>query len=228
MPDLKVRNSNKKIRVENVYCIGKNYLEHIREFDTPAKKDEVPEEPIIFLKPNTSVESNSDTINIPIFKGKAISDNLQNEVELVIVIGKDGINIPVDKAFEHVFGYAVGIDFTLRDIQSEFKQKGLPWTLSKGFQKAAPVSEVVKKEEVKKPQDLGLLLKVNGNIKQNARTSAMIFQIDYLIYYISCIFGLKRGDLIFTGTPAGITKLNKGDIIDAEIEKVGTLQIRVE
>ena len=228
MAELKVKNTKDTIRVENVYCIGKNYLEHIREFDTPAKKDDIPEEPIIFLKPNTSVEPNASVITVPVFNGKEISDNLQNEIELVIVIGKEGVSIPINNAYEYVYGYAAGIDFTLRDVQSDFKKKGLPWTLSKGFLKSAPVTEVIRKEEVPEPHNLRLELKINGETKQNANTSAMIFKIDYLVHYISSIFGLKRGDLIFTGTPAGITKLNKGDVIDGEIEKIGKLHIKVE
>ncbi|MGA2669189.1 MAG: fumarylacetoacetate hydrolase family protein [Ignavibacteria bacterium] len=227
MAELKVKNSKETIRVENVYCIGKNYLEHIREFDTASKKDEVPEEPVIFLKPNTSVEMNPDKVSIPVFKGKGISDNLQNEIELVIIIGKDGVDIPLEEAYEYIFGYAVGIDFTLRDVQTAFKQKGLPWTLSKGFLGAAPVSDVVKAEDIDNPHDLMMRLKINRDVKQDANTSSMIFEIDYIIYYISCIFGLKRGDLIFTGTPAGIMRLNKGDLIEAEIEKIGKLKIKV-
>jgi acylpyruvate hydrolase len=185
-------------------------------------------EPIIFLKPNTSVEIEPDSITIPKFKGEEISDNLQNEVELVVVIGMDGIGIPVEKAYEYVLGYAVGIDFTLRDIQTVFKQKGLPWTISKGFLKSAPLSQVVKKEEIQDPHELRLSLKINGISKQDANTSAMIFKIDYIIHYISSIFGMKRGDLIFTGTPAGITRLNKGDVVVAEIENIGKLSIKVK
>lgn len=218
--------SDEFIEVENVYCIGKNYVEHIKEFDD--SKAEIPAEPIIFLKPNTSVRCNSEKISIPEFKGKKISDNLQNEVELVIVIGKNGEKVDEDKADDYILGYAAGIDFTLRDVQSEFKKKGLPWTLSKGFIGSAPVSEIKLKEKVRNPQNLKIQLSINGEVKQNSNTSLMIFNIGYLVYYISHIFGLKRGDLIFTGTPAGITKLNKSDIIHAEIENIGELNIKIE
>jgi len=227
MSELRVKNSSERIKVENVYCIGKNYLEHIREFDTKDKKEETPQEPVIFLKPNSSV-SNGSVVRIPVFKNRKISENLQNEVELVAVIGKDGINIPESDAANYIYGYAVGIDFTLRDLQAEFKKKGLPWTLSKGFLTAAPVSEIVKKNELSSVENLRISLKINGEMMQDASTSQMIFKLPYLIHYISSIFGIKKGDVIFTGTPAGITKLNTGDTVEAEIELIGKLRINVE
>jgi acylpyruvate hydrolase len=227
MAEIKFKNSGKTIKVENVYCIGKNYLDHIKELDSASVKSEVPQEPVIFLKPNTSVVTDANQITIPKFKGKNISSDLQNEVELVIIIGKDGKNIPPEDAYSFVEGYAAGIDFTLRDIQSEFKKKGLPWTLSKGFTGSAPLSDAVGKNETGDPHKLDIKLAINGEIKQNANTSLMIFKIDYIVHYISSIFGLKRGDIIFTGTPAGVTRLNSGDLIKAEIEKIGELEIAV-
>jgi 2-keto-4-pentenoate hydratase/2-oxohepta-3-ene-1,7-dioic acid hydratase in catechol pathway len=228
MSNLKVKNSDEIIEVQNVYCVGKNYLDHIKEFDTPEKAAEVPVEPVIFLKPNTAVNTDSYEVTIPELHGGKISDNLQNEVELVIVIGKDGRNIKREDAFEHVYGYAVGIDFTLRDLQSEDKKKGLPWTHSKGFYGSAPISEVVKKEDMPESEDLRISLEINGELKQDARTSYMIFGLDYIIHYISSIFGLRKNDIIFTGTPAGITKLNPGDIVKAQIEQVGELTVIIK
>jgi fumarylpyruvate hydrolase len=226
MVEIKVKGTDYKIRIENIYCVGKNYLDHIKEFDTPEAKHEVPKEPVIFMKPNTSAIT-AGYISIPVFKGKKISDNLQNEVELVIVIGKDGVNIPKENAMEYIFGYAVGIDFTLRDVQAGLKNKGLPWVLSKGFMMSAPVSEIVRKEEIDNAEKLCIRLKINDEVKQDANTSMMIFNLSYLIHYISSIFGLKKGDMIFTGTPAGITKLNTGDKIEAEIERIGKLNVMV-
>lgn len=222
------RDSKEFINVQNVYCIGKNYLEHIKEFNGKVLKSEIPQEPIIFLKPNTSVVCDSKSISIPEFKGEKISENLQNEVELVVVIGKDGQKVTIENAFEHVLGYAVGIDFTLRDVQSEFKKKGLPWTLSKGFLNSAAVSSIILKENVADPENLKIMLTVNREMKQNANTRDMLFKIPYILYYISSLFGVKEGDLIFTGTPAGVTKLNRGDLIIAKIEGIGELNLQVE
>jgi len=227
MSRLKVKNSTDVINVQNVYCVGKNYLDHIKEFDEPGKLAEIPKDPVVFLKPNSAILTGWNVVKIPEFKGKKISDNLQNEVELVIVIGKDGLNIPEDKAAQYIYGYAVGIDFTLRDIQAEEKKKGLPWTVAKGFLTSAPVSAIVKKKEIPDAGKLNISLKINGETVQSSNTSLMIFKISFIIHYISAIFSLKKGDIIFTGTPAGITKLNSGDDIEAEVENIGKLNILI-
>ncbi len=228
MSKLKVKNSDEIIEVQNVYCVGKNYLDHINEIDIPGVVKEVPGEPVVFLKPNTAVNTDSYEVTIPELHGKKISDNLQNEVELVIVIGKDGRNIKKENAFEYVYGYAAGIDFTLRDLQNEDKKKGLPWSHSKGFFGSAPISDVVRKEDISNPDDHRISLEINGEIKQDSRTSFMIFNLGYIIHYISSIFGLRKNDIIFTGTPAGITKLNPGDIVKAQIEQVGELTVKIK
>src|SRR4030095_8418899 len=228
MYKLKVKDSAEEIIVQNIYCVGKNYLEHIKEFDMPEKAAEVPNSPAIFLKPNTALVNGNGIIRIPVFDGRQISNDLQNEVEMVIVIGKDGSNIDEADAMDYIYGFAVGVDFTLRDIQSEMKKKGLPWAVSKGFYGSAPVSEIVGKKIIPDPQNLNISLKINGEVKQNANTSQMIFKISYIIYYISSIFGLRKGDIIFTSTTAGIQTHNPGEEIEAELEQVGKLKIRVE
>lgn len=225
MAKLKVKNSSDTIDVRNVFCIGKNYVDHIKEFDTPEKAAEIPKEPVIFLKPTSAVLTDSNIVKIPEVNGKKISANLQNEVEMVIVIGKDGSNIPEEKVNEYIYGYAVGVDFTLRDIQAAAKEKGLPWAVAKGFATSGPVSDVVKKENLSDPQALDISLKINGETKQSANTSLMIFKINFIVSYLSQIFGLQKGDIIFTGTPAGITKLASGDSIDAEIQEIGKLNV---
>ncbi len=220
---IKIKYSNDSFEVNNIYCIGKNYLEHIREFDNK----EIQEEPVVFLKPNTAIIGNNEKIKIPAFEGKNISDNLQNEVEFVIAISKDGENIQQNKAEEYIFGYAIGLDMTLRDVQSEAKKKGLPWSVSKGFRTSAPVSEIIPKELVKNPMGLDFELHVNDTRIQFINTSLMIYNIYKLISYISSIFSIAKGDLIFTGTPAGISKLNSGDILKAKLEDYLTLEVKV-
>jgi acylpyruvate hydrolase len=227
MAELKIKNSTDTVEIQNIFCIGKNYLDHIKEFDTPEKAAEIPKTPVVFLKPTSAVLNGSNVVTVPVFEGRKISDNLQNEVEMVIVIGEDGVNIPEEKAGEYILGYAVGIDFTLRDIQAEDKKKGLPWTVAKGFISSAPVSEVTRKEDIIDAGNLNISLKINGEVKQSANTSLMMFKINFIIHYLSFIFGLKKGDIIFTGTPAGITKLNPGDIVEAEIQNIGKLNITI-
>jgi 5-carboxymethyl-2-hydroxymuconate isomerase len=227
MSTLKVRHSTYPFNVKNIYCIGKNYLDHINEMDIPGIPAQVPETPVVFLKPTTALLTKSNVVQIPKFNGKPISNDLQNEVELVIAIGKGGVDISKSAAFDHILGYAVGIDFTLRDVQTEAKKKGLPWEVAKGFRTSSPVSDIMQKEEVGDPGNLNITLRVNGVVKQSANTSQMIFKIRFIIHYLSSIFGLKQGDIIFTGTPAGVCRLNPGDNIEAEIEKIGKLALKV-
>lgn len=227
MSHLRIRNSSEKFTVSNIFCIGKNYLDHIKEFDSPGKAADVPKTPVVFLKPTSALMTDRVVVSIPVFNGKPVSNDLQNEVELVVVIGKGGHDIEIEKAYEHVLGYAVGIDFTLRDVQAEAKKNGLPWEIAKGFRTSSPVSEVILKEDVHSAESLGIRLKVNGVTKQDGNTSGMIFKINYIIHYLSSIFGLSDGDIIFTGTPAGITRLNPGDVIEAEIDSIGKLKIKI-
>ncbi len=227
MAILKVKGSDETIEVKNVFCIGKNYLDHINEMNIPGLDNSVPKTPVIFLKPSTAIETLNNTVSIPLVDGEAISDDLQNEVELVIVVGSDGDNIPEEKAMEYIYGYAVGIDFTLRDIQTEMKKQGKPWAVAKGFKTSSPVSEVVKKESVSDIQSLDIKLAVNGEGKQSGNTSQMIFSVRFIIHYLSSVFGLRKGDIIFTGTPAGVSRLVKGDSVTAEIQHIGKLDVKI-
>ena len=220
---IKIKNSNDFFEVNNIYCIGKNYLEHINEFDNK----EIPKDPVVFLKPNSAILDNHEKIIIPAINGKNISENLQNEVEFVIAISKDGENIHEDKTEEYILGYAIGLDMTLRDVQSKAKEKGLPWSVSKGFKTSAPISEIIPKELVKNPMNLDFDLYINDKRIQFTNTSLMIFNIYKLISYISNIFSIAKGDLIFTGTPAGISKLNSGDKLKAKLEDYLTLEVQV-
>jgi len=227
MAILKVKGSDETIEVKNVFCIGKNYLDHINEMNIPGLDNSVPKTPVIFLKPSTAIETLNNTVSIPLVDGEAISDDLQNEVELVIVVGSDGDDIPEEKAMEYIYGYAVGIDFTLRDIQTEMKKQGKPWAVAKGFKTSSPVSEVVKKESVSDIQSLDIKLAVNGEGKQSGNTSQMIFNVGFIIHYLSSVFGLRKGDIIFTGTPAGVSRLVKGDSVTAEIQHIGKLDVKI-
>ena len=221
---IKILNSKKKFEVNNVYCIGKNYFEHIKEFGG----NKVPEKPVVFLKPNSSIDNDGKTIKIPEYNGKPISELLHYETEFVIAISKAGLNIPEEEAKDYILGYCIGLDLTLRDVQNVAKTAGLPWTLAKGFYKSAPVSDIILANAEINPMNLEFELHINNIRKQFTNTSEMIFNIYKLIHYISSIFSLCKGDLIFTGTPSGVGKINTGDLLEARLCKLLSLNLKVK
>jgi len=204
--------------IGKILCIGRNYAEHIRELG-----NETPEAPVIFTKPATSVIGDGDTIVIP-----AYSKECHHEAELALLIGTTGKDIPAERALEHVAGYGVAIDLTLRDVQAELKKKGLPWDIAKGFDTACPLSPFVPAAGVADPQDLRILLTVNGETRQDGSTSLMIHPVREIISYLSGIFTLEPGDIILTGTPAGVSAIVSGDKLVAEIPGVARLQVAVK
>ncbi len=207
MKTLKILGSEEKIAVGKILCLGRNYAEHAKEMNA-----EVPSAPVIFLKPASAVISSGEDIVIP-----QISRDPHHEVELVVVMGKSGKHIPANIALEYVVGYCIGLDMTLRDVQSEAKKKGLPWSVAKGFDTSAPLSEIIPSANISSPQQLNIQCSVNGNIRQHTSTQAMIFTVPQIIEYVSSLFTLERGDLIYTGTPEGVSSVNDGDIIEAEL-----------
>lgn len=194
-----------ELQISNIFCIGRNYVEHAREL-----KNEVPDQPLVFLKPTSSLIFDGDTIRIP-----SQSSNVHHEVEMVAAIGKEGKDIPKEDALDHVAGYGIGIDLTARDIQQQAKEKGHPWTVAKGFDTFAPLSSFVSTDKITDPQDVDLQISVNGEIRQSDNTKLMIFPVAELISYLSSIFTLQAGDLIFTGTPKGVSPIASGDTIEA-------------
>lgn len=195
------------LQIGNIYCIGRNYVAHAQEL-----KNEVPDEPLVFLKPSSAIVFDGDQIEIP-----PQSNNVHHEVELVAAIGKGGKNIPQKEALEHLAGYAVGIDVTARDIQQAAKEKSHPWTVAKGFDTFAPLSSFVNKDQIDDPQNIDLEISVNGETRQSDNTKLMIFPVADLISYLSTIFSLQPGDLIFTGTPKGVSPISRGDTIEATL-----------
>jgi len=203
----------------SIYCIGRNYVEHIHEM-----KSEKTTDPVVFLKPRSSIIHDGDTLTIP-----EKSNNVHHEIELVILIGKKVKDISPEHAASAIRGFGVGIDVTARDIQSDAKSKGLPWSLAKGFDTFAPVGNLLPFEGTVDLQNLKLQLKVNGKVRQDDSTAKMIFPVDELISYLSYNFTLYPGDLIFTGTPKGVSKLSSGDQIEATLDNnLSTLAVHVE
>ena len=197
--------------------VGLNYVKHINEMKSIPQKD-----PVIFLKPNTSLHDITQHIPIPKNNG-----SVHHEIELAVCIGKKGSNIPVESAEDHIAGFGLALDLTLRDIQGKAKTAGLPWAIAKGFDCSCPVSQFVKKNTVSDYNALNLKLIVNGDERQNSSTANMIFKIPFLIHYISRFFTLTEGDLIITGTPEGVGPLSEGDQIEASISEIVEITTRI-
>jgi 5-carboxymethyl-2-hydroxymuconate isomerase len=203
------------MRAGKIICLGRNYLDHAKEMHA-----EVPTTPILFLKPPSALLEDGGVIRIPSF-----SNDMHHEVEMVVLIGLGGTDISAAQAMDHVGGYAIGLDMTLRDVQAEAKKKGLPWTVAKGFDTSAPVGKFVPKSAVQDPHHLDIRLSVNGTVRQQSNTCNMIFSIEAMIAYISSVFTLEPGDLVFTGTPEGVGPVQPGDVLTAELQHVGSLTV---
>ncbi|HZX75176.1 MAG TPA: fumarylacetoacetate hydrolase family protein [Cyclobacteriaceae bacterium] len=202
-----------------IFAIGRNYAEHIAELN-----NEKPDEPIIFTKPDTAILRNNAPFYYPDF-----SSDVHHEVELVLKISKEGKNIEEKFAHKYYDSIGVGIDFTARDLQQKLKTKGLPWDIAKGFNGSAPISEkFIPVAEFKNLKDINFKLEIDGQLKQNGNTSLMIFSFDYIISYLSKFFTLKTGDLIFTGTPKGVSAVSVGNKLVAYIENEKLLEFEVK
>ncbi len=201
-----------------ILCIGRNYAKHAAEM-----KSDVPEQPIVFLKPPSALIGHGGKIMLP-----PLSEDVHHEVELVVVIGRGGKDIPESRALHYVDAYAAGLDMTARDLQAEAKKQGHPWSVAKGFDTFAPLGPLVPAHEVRNPQDLGIQLKVNGEVRQQGSTRDMIFSVAHLIAYCSRIFTLLPGDLLYTGTPEGVGPVQDGDMLEAGISHIPLLRVRVK
>lgn len=205
------------IKPGKLICIGRNYLEHVKELNSP-----IPSEPVVFLKPSSALVGNGGTLVLP----KA-SQDVHHEVELVMAIGKGGKNIPRATAMAHVAAYAVGLDMTARDIQSRAKKVGNPWSVAKGFDTFAPIGDFVEAAALANPQAVSITLKINGEVRQQGNTQLMMFPLDFIIAYVSSIFTLEEGDLIYTGTPEGVGPVFAGDVLEATVEGLPSLCLTV-
>lgn len=204
----------------SIYCVGKNYPDHAREMASwePEKPAPPPEEePIIFMKPGTALSTDGNT-SIPQFEGRPLSASLHYEGELVLLVGADVDCVEPADAPACIAGYAAGLDMTLRDVQLEAKKAGNPWLKCKGFRRSALVSEFIAPDAVGAWEELAISLRLNGERKQHSKVSKMSFSPAYLVHYLSYIYGLRAGDMIFTGTPAGVGSVLPGDRLDVSLE----------
>lgn len=201
-----------------IICVGRNYAAHAKELNNP-----IPQEPVIFLKPDTALLPKKQPFFYPSF-----SNDVHYEAELVVRIDRVGKNIAEKFAHKYYSQITMGVDFTARDLQAKFKEKGLPWERAKAFDGAAPIGQLVNKSNITDMENLNFSLNINGERKQIGNTSNMLFSVNALIAYVSQFFTLKIGDLIFTGTPEGVGPVQIGDHLEAylEQEKVFDLKIR--
>lgn len=201
-----------------ILCIGRNYLLHVKEL-----ANEAPSEPVVFLKPDTALLKNNAPFYYPSF-----SSEVHFEAELTLRICKEGKNIAEKFASKYYDAIGLGIDFTARDVQDKLKDKNLPWLLAKGFNGSAPVSEFYPVEEYKDMQNLSFSLNINGEEKQKGNSRDMIFSFDKIISYISAYITLKKGDIIFTGTPSGVGPVKIGDTLEGYLEGNKVLQVEIK
>jgi len=206
------------LQVGKIMAIGRNYAAHVAEMGAPRGGP-----PIVFLKPATALIHDGDRIRLPEGAGE-----VHHEVELVAVIGRSCKGISAEDALDHVLGYAVGLDMTLREVQGRAKKRGEPWSLSKGFDGSAPISSVVRREEIGDGSGLAIRLEINGEVRQEGDTSLMLRSVAELVSYASTWITLERGDLIYTGTPEGVGAVHPGDRLEATIDRIGRLRVSVD
>jgi len=201
-----------------IIAIGRNYAEHIAELN-----NEVPDDPVIFTKPDTALLRNNEPFYYPEY-----SKDIHYEVEIVLKINREGKYVAEKFAHKYFDEIAIGIDFTARDLQQKAKEKGLPWTLAKGFHGSAPISSFRPKSDFKDINNLNFGLKIDGEIKQQGNTQMMIYSFDFIISYISKFITLKKGDLIFTGTPKGVGPVHIGNRLEAFVEDDNWLEFEIK
>lgn len=215
---LPVKGQDSLFPVRRIYCVGRNYLEHIREMKESDERDP----PFFFQKPRDAILQSGRPMPYP-----PLTQDLHYEAELVLAIGKQGAQIPVDQALDFVLGYAVGLDMTRRDRQRESGKKGHPWEIGKSFDASAPCGSISLAQEIGHLHKAGIRLYVNGEVRQNANIEHLIWKVPEIVHQLSMQMTLVPGDLIFTGTPAGVGAVVPGDRIVAEIDGLSSLSIEV-
>jgi len=201
-----------------IIAIGRNYAEHAKELNNP-----VPTTPVIFMKPDTAILKDNKPFYHPDF-----SEDIHHEIELVLKVCKEGKHIDEKFAANYFDEIGLGVDFTARDIQSRHKEKGLPWELAKGFDGSAPISEFLPKADFEDLYNINLRLDINGEARQNGNTKDLLFSFEQLIAFVSRYITLKKGDLIFTGTPAGVGQVSIGDHLEGYLQDKKMLDFHIK
>ncbi|MEX0583328.1 MAG: fumarylacetoacetate hydrolase family protein [Sneathiella sp.] len=217
-PSVAVADTDLRFPVRRIFCVGRNYAEHAREMGGDPDR----EPPFFFTKPADAVVDSGSEIPFP-----KLTKDLHHEIELVIAIGKPGENIPKETAKEHIFGYAVGIDLTRRDLQKIAKEKGRPWDSGKAFDQSAPCAAITPINDAQNIEQASISLSVNGETRQSATIADLIWSIEEVISILSESFALAPGDLIYTGTPAGVGPLVTGDHVVGQVTGLAPIDIRL-
>lgn len=216
-----VAGSNTLFPVHRIYCVGRNYVEHAKEMGATGR-----EAPFFFMKPADAVlpVPHGTTAEMP-YPG--MTNDLHHEIELVVAIGKGGSNIAAADALQHVWGYAVGLDMTRRDLQGEAKKLGRPWCTGKGFDWSAPIAPIYPIAETGTIMEGEIRLSVNGALRQKSNIAKLIWNVAETIEHLSKYYALQPGDLIFTGTPEGVAAVGPGDLLEGAIDGLGELRVKI-
>ncbi|WP_028215609.1 fumarylacetoacetate hydrolase family protein [Paraburkholderia mimosarum] len=210
------------IAVRRVYCVGRNYAAHAREMGFDPDR----EPPFFFCKPDNAVMpvAYDETLELAY---PAETENYHYEAELVAMIGKTGSNVPLEQALDHVWGYAVGLDMTRRDLQMKMREMGRPWEIGKAFDESAPIGPIHPASQVGHFEQAGIWLTVNGETRQKSDVTHLIWSVAETVSYLSRFFKLEPGDLIYTGTPEGVGAVKRGDTIKVGVERLGELTVKI-
>ncbi|MBV9734988.1 MAG: fumarylacetoacetate hydrolase family protein [Acidisphaera sp.] len=204
--------------VRRIFCVGRNYAAHAREMGADPDR----EPPFFFSKPADALLTREADMPYP-----PMTEDLHHEMELVAAIGTGGADIPESRALDHVWGYAAGLDMTRRDLQGQAKKEGKPWEMGKGFDASAPTGELAPAARIGHPAKGAIELRVNGAVRQKSDLSQLIWSVAETIAYLSRLVRLAPGDLIFTGTPEGVAAVRRGDLLEGQIEAVGSVRTRI-
>ena len=213
-----VEGRDEKFPIRRIICVGRNYRAHAEEMGFDPDR----EPPFFFMKPADTIEPDGAVIPYPM-----MTENLHYEMELVVAIGEGGVNISAEDANNHIYGYAAGVDLTRRDLQLHARERGRPWDWGKGFDQSAPCGAIVEASKIGHPDTGRIWLKVNGETKQDSDIKELIWAVPDIVAFASASMELKPGDLIFTGTPAGVGAVVAGDKIEGGIDGIGEITIEI-
>ncbi len=221
IPGVPVAGTADRFPVHRIYCVGRNYEEHAKEMGFTGR-----EPPFFFLKPADAIVAveAGETGRVPY---PTLTANLHHEIELVVAIGRGGRDIRAADALQHIFGYAVGLDMTRRDLQNDMKKQGRPWCIGKGFEHSAPIGPITPAAQAGDVSRASIWLQVNGADRQRSTVAQLIWNIAETIEHVSAAWELQPGDLIFTGTPEGVGAVVRGDVLEGGVDGLGTLRVEI-